>query len=232
MRERLLPGRIRRSCRSAWNTAPLFQAVEAAFGDVALFVELLVEGWRAPAAASSAEPVSNLVGPFRDGVPDTSLSEPDLDGFGAVALVAQDVVGPNSWLSRPKAGTRIVSITAVNWVQSLVFPPVTAEASGRPRASQARWILLVSPPQKRPSAELPPFRAPTACWRARTAVESTDTSQSMPPAVRSRLGGPEHPVESALQGPPAKPGVQRGPRAVPQERPALPPLCGTSTLCR
>lgn len=232
MRERLLPGRIRRSCRSAWNTAPLFQAVEAAFGDVALFVELLVEGRRAPAAASSAEPVSDLVGPFRDGVPDTSLSEPDLDGFGAVALVAQDVVGPNSWLSRPKAGTRIVSITAVNWVQSLVFPPVTAEASGRPRASQARWILLVSPPRKRPSAELPPFRAPTACWRARTAVESTDTSQSMPRPRPLSPGRPGASGRKCSPGPTGETGCAAwltGRTA--QERPA-PPLCGTSTLCR
>jgi hypothetical protein len=35
-------------------------------------------------------------------------------------------------------GTRIASITAVNWVQSLVFPPVITKASGRPKASQAR----------------------------------------------------------------------------------------------
>jgi hypothetical protein len=35
-------------------------------------------------------------------------------------------------------GTRIASITAVNWVQSLVFPPVSANASGRPKPSQAR----------------------------------------------------------------------------------------------
>ncbi len=54
----------------------------------------------------------------------------------------------------PVRGTRIASITAANWVQSLVFPPVTVNASGRPRASQARWILLVSPPRERPSAGL------------------------------------------------------------------------------
>ncbi len=41
---------------------------------------------------------------------------------------------------RPGAmrGTRIASMTAVNWVQSLLLPPVTTKARGRPKASQAK----------------------------------------------------------------------------------------------
>ncbi|MFD7622717.1 IS4 family transposase [Streptomyces sp. NPDC059802] len=38
----------------------------------------------------------------------------------------------------PGRDTCIACITAVNWVQSLVFPPVTVKASGRSRASQDR----------------------------------------------------------------------------------------------
>lgn len=51
---------------------------------------------------------------------------------------------PSTWAGRtrgwpgPRRGARIVSITVVNCVQSLMFPPVTVEASGRPKASQAR----------------------------------------------------------------------------------------------
>lgn len=48
----------------------------------------------------------------------------------------------------------MASITAVNWVQSLVFPPVRTNASGRPIASQARWALLVLPPRDGPRAGL------------------------------------------------------------------------------
>ena len=101
-------------------------------------VELLVEGRRAPAAAAAPEPVADLVGPLGNGVGDAPPPEPGPDGLGAVALVAQDVVGPVAWSTEAEAGHPIASTTAVNWVQSLVFPPVTVKASGRPPASHAR----------------------------------------------------------------------------------------------
>lgn len=119
------------------DPSPLFQAVEAAFDHVAPFVEVLEGRW-APAAMAAPEPVADLVGPFRDGVADTAPPEPGPDRFGAVALVAEDVVGPRRGRPGPRRGTRIASITAVNWMQSLVFPPVTVKASGRPRESHAR----------------------------------------------------------------------------------------------
>lgn len=50
------------------DAAPLLEAVEAAFVDVVPLVELLVEGWRTPAAAAAAEPVADLVGPLGNGV--------------------------------------------------------------------------------------------------------------------------------------------------------------------
>jgi hypothetical protein len=134
-------------------------------------------------------------------------------------------LSPMTWSGRtrgrpgPSRGTRIAFITAVNCVQSLVFPLVTVKASGRPTASQARWILLVRPPLDRPSPGVrsPPFfRAPAGCWRARTIVESTDTSHSkVPGRVGLCLGGPEYPLKGAVLGPPAEAGVQRGPGAVP-----------------
>ncbi|GHD83306.1 hypothetical protein GCM10010336_74610 [Streptomyces goshikiensis] len=43
-------------------------------------------------------------------------------------------------------------MTGSNCVQSLTFPPVIVNASGRPRPSQARWIFVLSPPRDRPSA--------------------------------------------------------------------------------
>jgi hypothetical protein len=39
-----------------------------------------------------------------------------------------------------------------SWVLSWRWPAVTRTASGRPWPSQARWILVVSPPRLRPSA--------------------------------------------------------------------------------
>jgi hypothetical protein len=142
------------------DAAPLLEAVEAPLDDVAPLVDLLVEDRRASAMAAASNPVANLVGTFRDGVADVALPRPGAYGLGAVALVTDDVVGSEAALG-PSWGARIASNTAVNWVQSLVFPPVTVKAIGRPRASQARWILLVRPTLDQPSSGLrsPPFFA-------------------------------------------------------------------------
>lgn len=82
-------------------------------------------------------------------------------------------------------GTRIASITAVNWVQSLMFPPVTVKASGRPKVSQARSILLVRPDRERPRQVLrSPLSGPgdVLVGTDDGGVE-TDTSQSMSPVA-------------------------------------------------
>ena len=75
------------------DAAPLLEAVEAPLDDVAPLVDLLVEGRRTSAPTAASEPVVNLVGPLRDGVPDVPSPQPAAYGFGAVALVADDVVG-------------------------------------------------------------------------------------------------------------------------------------------
>lgn len=80
------------------------ELVEAAFHDVAPLVELCVEGRRAPAVAASAEAVADLVGPFGDGVTDAPPSQPGADRSGAVALVAQDMGGPQAGTPRAGAG--------------------------------------------------------------------------------------------------------------------------------
>lgn len=57
------------------DASALLEPVEAAFDDVAPFVELLVEDrWSAAAAAAAAAPAAAdlLVGAFGDGVPDAA----------------------------------------------------------------------------------------------------------------------------------------------------------------
>lgn len=68
------------------------------------------------------------------------------------ALSAMTVSG--LWHGRPAPvrGTRTDSSTALNTVQSLTLPGVRMTARGRPRPSQARWTLVVSPPRERPCA--------------------------------------------------------------------------------
>jgi hypothetical protein len=44
-----------------------------------------------------------LVGPFGNGVGDVAPPQPGADGFGAVALVAQDMIGSGSKPSRADA---------------------------------------------------------------------------------------------------------------------------------
>jgi hypothetical protein len=74
--------------------------------------------------AGAVAPVADLVGPLGDGVADPVPTQPGADRPGAVAL------SPITWDGRtrvrpgPTRGTRICAVTAVNWVQSLVFPPV------------------------------------------------------------------------------------------------------------
>lgn len=63
------------------DAAPLLQAVEAPFHNVALLVDLAVEGQRASAEAAAPGPIADLVGPFRDGVRDARRRSQDLIAF-------------------------------------------------------------------------------------------------------------------------------------------------------
>jgi len=52
--------------------------------------------------------------------------------------------------SPPGRGTRMLSSSGSSWVLSCRWPAVTSIPSGRPRPSQAKWILVVSPPRYGP----------------------------------------------------------------------------------
>jgi hypothetical protein len=73
----------------------------------------------------------------------------------AVALVADQVVGPLAGRPRPAGrGTQIASKTGLSWLLSCRWPGVSTTLNGRPRPSQPRWTLVVSPPRERPSASV------------------------------------------------------------------------------
>lgn len=88
--------------------------------------------------------------------------------------------------------------------------------SGRPWPSHARWILLGRPPLDRPRAG---SRSPLFGRRPQLVGpddRGVDRHQSVDIARRVRLGlgGPQHPVEGPVRRPPAKTGVECGPRPV------------------
>lgn len=80
----------------------------------------------------------------------------------------------------PVRGTLTPSMTSSDTVESLTLPGVTTTARGRPRPSQARWTLVVSPPRDRPSA-----------WPAVAHAGSSSSSPDAAPfcGLRRRAGG-------------------------------------------
>jgi hypothetical protein len=121
------------------------------------------------------------------------------------ALSAMTASGLRRGRPTPARGTRTAAGTASKAVESLTLPGVTRTARGRPRPSQARWTLVVSPPRDRPSvwsaaaragssssspAPAPFLRAPAACWWARLIVESTETVHPTAPTESSRTWSP------------------------------------------
>ena len=70
--------------------------------------------------------------------------------FDGYPLSASTRSGRVRGLPFPSRGTRMSSSTAVIIVVSLMFPPVIIIPSGRPRPSQTRCSLVVSPPRERP----------------------------------------------------------------------------------
>lgn len=75
--------------------APLLEAVEESFDDVAVLVPLLVER-RGPTASRTAPlAVGFLVGAFGDRVADVAPTQLGPDRLRAVRLIAQDVIGPS-----------------------------------------------------------------------------------------------------------------------------------------
>lgn len=141
--------------------------------------KLLVEAGRVAAAAG---PAALLVGPLGNGVGDAAPTQPGAYRAGAVALVAQHLSGSQPGPSRPEAGhpDRLHHGGELRAVVRVAARQHEAERAPQGIAGQA------APGTSECGDAEPPFRAPPACWRARTTVESTDTSQSISPAASAR----------------------------------------------
>lgn len=89
----------------------------------------------------------SLVVPGGDAAPLLQLVEAPFHHVAPLVGVAVEGRGPSTTAAPgPILGTRIACGTAMNWVQSLVLPPVAVKGSGRPAPSQARWILFEDGP--------------------------------------------------------------------------------------
>lgn len=163
------------------DAAPLFEAVEALLDDVAPLVDLVVEGRRTSVTAAASEPVADLVGPFRDGVPDVASPQPGAYGFGAVALVADDVVGADPGPSRPEPGhpDRLHHGGELRAVVGVPAGDGEGERSPHSVAGQVDFAgQAASGPAESRGAE-PSFRAPAACWWARTDDRGVDRHEPL-----------------------------------------------------
>ncbi|WP_371360517.1 transposase [Streptomyces sp. TP-A0875] len=106
---------------------------------------------------------------------------------------------------------------AVDGSWERVFPALVAQADAD---EELGWAVSVDSTIVRPSSTRPGpakkalfGRRRRAGGRARRWSRPAHQPVDVPGRVRLRLGGPEHSLEGAVQGPPAEAGVQRGPRA-------------------
>jgi hypothetical protein len=88
-----MTGRARLVWRSGWQARAIVEPFEAAFHDVSLPVDLLVEGQWSSAVAALGGPAGDLVGPFRDGMSDAAAAQPATVGSCAYALSAMSMSG-------------------------------------------------------------------------------------------------------------------------------------------
>lgn len=102
------------------------------------------------------------------------------------ALSALRLSGRRRGRPSPARGTRILSMTGSNWVQSARCPGVAVRDSGRQRPSALRWTLVVNPPRERPrpSPAAPP---PTGGWAVSTRASRSCVPPRRPPLVGSAL---------------------------------------------
>ncbi len=127
---------------------------------------------------------------------------------------------------RPPPCGRTGATGTTNWNGSPNSSGISRSTISRPEVyALAQMRCPLSPPRDRTrtlaavSSPVPSPHSPLAAhWRARTIVESTDTSRSMSPAAPF-LGldlpeRPERPQEGAVQGPPAEPRTAGLPGAV------------------
>jgi hypothetical protein len=171
------------------DAAPLPEPVHAPLNHVPLPVTDRVKGGWPPRPAT-------LVDPGRDGVADAATTQQPPAGPIAVAAIGEQMVRRlRGRPRRPGRGIRMPSSSGWSWVLSWRCPPVRVTASGRPLPSTAKCSLVVSPPRcaqrlilrVRPpplrSARLGWWRAPAACWWARTTLASTLIVHSTSPTA-------------------------------------------------
>lgn len=162
----------------------LLEFAEAAFDDVAAPVGGAFEAAECLAASSAS---ADLVGAFGDGAGDAPFSQLGADLAGRVALVAGHPVGPDAGPAGavPLDGDAghdrlelraVVDVPARDREGERPALPVTGEGDLRAQPTAGPAERLAGPGS--------PFRAPAACWWARTTVESTHTiDQSTSPTA-------------------------------------------------
>lgn len=148
---------------------------------------------------------------------DVPSPQPSADGFRAVALVADDVIRPDPGPAGPRAGHpyRVHHGRELGAVVGVPACQHERERAARSVAGQVDFAGQTAAGPSEGRAAEPLFRAPAACWWARTMVESTDTSHSMSPAVSAlawAVWSIRSDVPSAATG---GSGVEAGPGAVP-----------------
>jgi hypothetical protein len=176
------------------DRAELLEAVEASLDHIPAPIALPVKGERPTRPAGTA---GTLVGPLGNGVRDTTAAQQPPTPRVAVALVADQVVGSlagptppaRSWdrdgvKDRFQLGA-VVALAGRKDHAQRPATPVAAEVDlgGQPAPGPAERLGLVmdDPPLTSPRAGR--WRAPAACWWARTLVESTLTIHSSSPTA-------------------------------------------------
>ena len=130
-------------------TAPLFKPVDAAFHHVASRIDRLVKDeWTTRSRRASR----SLVASLWDRMLDLPLAQPAATPWIAVAFVSDEAIRAGPWSSASAGAWNPDTLTGSSWVLSWRCPGLITTESGRPRPSQARWNLVVSPPRLRPSA--------------------------------------------------------------------------------
>ena len=180
------------------QVAELFEPVEAAFDDVALFVAFSVECGRPPREPFAAR---CAIWSSRSGqTMRMRRRRPHRFSGGGVGvgLVQDHRLGAASWPARPFPLDTDPVEQRHELELSPAWPGVSRIRIGRPRPSTARWDLGTQSASG--SAEVLPgdgdgfdgfaggapfFRAPAACWWARTTEESTEITHSTSPTASS-----------------------------------------------
>src|SRR3712207_1054809 len=173
------------------------EPVEAALHDVALLVPVAVELRWSPAGRPPGAPVRPLVALLRNRVGDAAAAQRPAGGGMGVGLVRDQVIGARA---RPPGADAGHPDGIQQGQQLRVVPGLTGRAEHRQRqptpihgqmdlagqsASGAAEGLTVDREGLDRCTAAPFFRAPAACWCARTLEESTLIVHSTAPTASS-----------------------------------------------